>query len=244
MGYIIGIQPMTHELYKHVNLNISIQLSYPIRIVAYHIDQQPIPFIRFVLEQRSPTQLTFPEVQGPTADLRQLCIQHFPEFKEVQYTGYVIYNKIIYAFANIRDAIPLKITRYWFCLVDEILNYQSVFTYYKVNLQCVDFLFSNPDYYLLKPSNGKGQFEIPYACFLGSDNVKQTELDQHFGPIKENYDHYLFESCDEALSHGGGVIRYAIFGTPPIDEKWTPPTMDKMVCLSWHSVDPNTHFIS
>lgn len=233
---------MTHELFRHLNANTNINIDCKINIVGCYIESRnrSIPFLQFLLEkEKDTTTLSFPSIQGPVSDLRCKCIELFPEFQQISYVGYVIFNKEVYAFVSILDIqtsskMPLTNKR-WMCLVDEILNYRRVLNYFMVDKKCVDFLFSNVDYYTLRDGRGIG-VEIPYVAFLTSDNIKHTELEHYFGPTKQEYDHYVFESCDEL--YGAGVIRYAVFGTTPktVDGKtrWFVRNMDVVVSLSWH----------
>jgi hypothetical protein len=236
---------MTHELFRHLNTCNTIMLECSINIVASHIEsrERSIPFLRFLLEGEK--VLVFPSIQGPVSDLRQCCIDTFPEFQQISYMGYVIFNKEMYVFVSILDIQPSSnvslSNKRWMCLVDEILNYRGVLNYFTVDKKCVDFLFSNVDYYTLRNGRGIG-LEIPYVAFLTSDNIKHTEIEHYFGPTKQEYDHYVFESCDDLLSAGKrGVIRYAVFGTTPmtVDGKtrWFVRNMDNVVSLSWHLLE-------
>lgn len=231
---------MTHPLFRHINTNHIINIDYKINIVACHITDTPTPFIRFLFEKEIPNELTFPSFQGPSNNLREDCLVPFPEFNEISYIGYVIFNKEVYAFVRIADSFTsskgLLSNKRWWCLVDEILNYRKLLDCFTINKKCVDFLFSNVDYYTLYNGVGTG-LQIPYIAYLTSDNVKQTEIDHYFGPIKEEYDHYVFESCDDLLEKEG-CIRYAVFETTPItvDKKprWFVRKLENAIPLSWH----------
>ena len=236
---------MTHELFRYLNTCTSITLECKINVVASHIDsrKRSIPFLQILLESEEKEDLSFPSIQGPESDLRSKCIEMFPEFQQISYMGYVIFNKEVYAFVSILDiqtSSNMSLTnKRWMCLVDEILNYRGVLNCFTVDKKCVDFLFSNVDYYTLRNERGI-QLENPYVAFLTSDNIKHTELEHYFGPTKQEYDHYVFESCDELLGKVG-VIRYAVFGTTPmtVDGKtwWFVRMADDVVSLSWHLLD-------
>jgi hypothetical protein len=236
---------MTLELFRHLNTSTNITLECKINLIACHIESRnrSIPFLRILLERLDIATLVFPSIQGPETDLRCRCIDVFPEFQQMSYVGYVIFNKEVYAFVSILDIqvdsnIPLTNNR-WMCLVDEILNYRRVLNYFVVDKLCVDFLFSNVDYYTLRDGRGIG-VEIPYVAFLTSDNIKHTELEHYFGPIKQEYDYYVFESCDELSAGKKGAIRYAVFGTTPttVDGKtrWFVRKVEDVVSLSWHFI--------
>jgi hypothetical protein len=240
---------MTHELFRHLNTSASITLECKINVIASLIDSRnrSIPFLRYLLErsekEEETSTLVFPSIQGPESDLRSKCVELFPEFQQISYVGYVIFNKEVYAFVSILDIqtsskIQLSNKRWW-CLVDEILNYRGVLNCFVVDKKCVGFLFSNVDYYTLRNERGI-QLENPYVAFLTSDNIKHTELEHYFGPIKQEYNHYVFESCVE-LSGAKGVIRYAVFGTTPmtVDGKtrWFVRNMNDVVSLSWHLIE-------
>lgn len=240
---------MTHELFKHLNTDNTVHLLYKIHFVAYNItNDAPVPFIRFLFERDG---MQFPVIAGPTNNLRQQCVDTFPEFKEVQYTGHIIYNKNVYVFVNILDilhSVQLQMCNSrLFCILDEILNHQHVMGNLRIQSSCIEFLFSYPAFYLLKNNNGT-ICEIPYVAFIGAEDVKQTAIDAYFGPPKTDYHHYILESFEDASSKKGGVIRYAVFGTTPLTEnghtKWLVESLDRVVSLSWSSVDKNTHFIS
>ena len=240
---------MTLELFKHLNGSTTIMLECKINIIACQIESRnrSIPLLRFLLERLEKEDLTFPFIQGPVSDLRCRCIDVFPEFQQISYLGYVIFNKEVYAFVSILDIQPsskMPLTnKRWMCLVDEILNYRRVLNCFVVDSRCVDFLFSNVDYYILRNSRGI-RLEIPYVAFLTSDNIKHTELVHYFGPTKQEYVHYVFESCDELWCKVGckvGAIRYAVFGTTPmtVDGKtrWFVRNMNDVVSLSWHLLE-------
>jgi len=257
-----------HELFKHLNTSNIINLLYQIRFVAYNItdsgpdagpDSGPDaghsnnnPFIRFLFEQSDIEEgyITFPAITGPINDLQQQCVNIFPEFKEVQYSGHIIYNKVVYAFINIQDnQTSMQFQKYSkriFCLLDEILNYQCVLGCFKIQPECVDFLFSNSGFYLLKATNKT--YEIPYVAYIGTDNVHQSMIDNYFGPTKTDYKHYILETYEQAASKKGGIIRYAVFKTTPITEGGQTlllvETLNNIVSLSWSSVDIETQFIS
>lgn len=238
---------MTLELFRHINTCTSITIEYKINVIACYIESRnrSIPFLRYLLEleKEETATLAFPSIQGPISDLRCKCVELFPEFQQIFYVGYVIFNKEVYAFVSILDIqtsskIPLTNNR-WMCLVDEILNYHGVLNCLSVDKKCVDFLFSNVDYYTLRDGRGIG-VEIPYVAFLTSDNIKHTEMDHYFGPVKQEYDHYVFESRDE-LYGANGAIRYAVFGTTPmtVDGKtrWFVRKVEDVVSLSWHLLE-------
>jgi len=241
---------MTHELFRHLNTSASITLECKINVIASHIDSRnrSIPFLQYLLErsekEEETSTLVFPSIQGPVSDLRCKCVELFPEFQQISYVGYVIFNKEVYAFVSILDIQPSsKIqlsNKRWMCLVDEILNYRGVLNYFVVDKKCVDFLFSNVDYYTLRDGRGIG-VENPYVAFLTSDNIKHTELEHYFGPVKQEYDYYVFESCDELSACNGGAIRYAVFGTTPrtVDGKtrWFVRNVDDAISLSWHLLE-------
>jgi hypothetical protein len=240
---------MTHELFRHVNASTNITLECKINLIACHIESRnrSIPFLRFLLEKdkdKDISTLVFPSIEGPVFDLRCKCVELFPEFIEISYVGYVIFNKEVYAFVSVLDIqpsskIPLSNNR-WMCLVDEILNYRVVLNYFTVDKKCVYFLFSNVDYYTLVNEMGM-KLEIPYVAFITSENVKDTEIEHYFGPTKKEYAHYIFESCDELFVGNKGAIRYAVFGTTPIvvdgKARWFVKKLDDAVSLSWHLLE-------
>ena len=238
---------MTHELFRHLNVNTNINIDCKINIVGCYIESRnrSIPFLQFLLEkEKDATTLVFPSIRGPIYDLRQFSIDLFPEFQQISYVGYVIFNKEVYAFVSILDIqtssnIPLSNKR-WLCLVDEILNYRGVLSCFTVDNKCVDFLFSNVDYYTLRNGGGIG-IEIPYVAFLTSDNIKHTELVHYFGPTKQEYSHYVFESWDELSACKGGAIRYAVFGTTPATAngktRWFVRNVEDAISLSWHLLE-------
>lgn len=243
-----------HELFKHLNRDNVINLLYQIRFVGYNItDEQQEPFIRVLFEQ-SETDMTFPSMAGPTNNLQQQCVNIFPEFKELQYSGHIIYNKVVYVFVNIQDKQPSiqlqKYSKRIFCLLDEILNYQRVLGCFKIQQECIEFLFSNSGFYLLKSTKEHNKtYEIPYVAYIGSDNVQQSMIDNYFGPTKNDYKHYMLETYEQAASKKGGIIRYVVFKTTPITECggqtfWLVETLNNIVSLSWSLVDIDTQFIS
>lgn len=231
---------MSHELFRHVNTDTTIDLPYKINLVACHIDTRGrIPFLLFLLERDESNTLTFPFICGPILNMKEECIASFPEFKKVDYVGYVIFSKEIYAFVHIIDVqISSNLTttnKRWMCLVDEVLNYGSLLDM-MVNPNCIHFLFSNTDYYILY--SGRTVYEIPQVAYMTSNNPKKTEIDHYFGPTKCDYDNYIFESRD-ALANKKGIIRYAVFNTTPKTADgmtaWFVRTLDNVVSLSYHT---------
>lgn len=212
---------MSLELFRHVNQDTRILLDCPIYFVAFCEKSLPTPFLLFLLEQQEtePNVLSFPQIKGPVENITTTLVV------AGQYVGQVIYNKCVYVFVRIIDEISLHTNKRWFCLLDEILNYQCVIHSLKVSTLCVDFLFSNPAYYQ--------RGEIPYVAFLCFDNEKQTEITHYFGPVKEDFEYYTFTVCNKAH-----FVRYAIFGTTPTTENgittWRVKTLTNAVALSWH----------
>lgn len=214
---------MSLELFRHVNQDTRILLDYPIYFVAFCEKPSPVPFLLFMLEEES-NVLSFPQIKGPVENITTKLVDGL----NGQYIGQVIYKKSVYIFVKISNTDIQQMqpsNKRWFCLLDEILNYQSVINYLKVSPLCVDFLFSNPVYFK--------RDEIPYVAFMCFDNLKETEITHYFGPVRENYDHYIFTVCGK--SH---FVRYAIFGTTPITENgvttWRIKTLTNAVALSWH----------
>lgn len=214
---------MSFEIFRHVNQDTRILLDCPIYIVAFCEKMLPSPFLLFLLEQQEsePNVLSFPKINGPVENIATTLV----DVLDGQYIGQVIYNKCVYVFVKTDVQQLQPSNKRWFCLLDEILNYQMVIHYLKVSSLCVDFLFSNPAYYKLG--------EIPYVAFICSDNEKQTEITHYFGPVKEHYDYYTFTLCNK--SH---FVRYAIFGTTPTTENevttWRIKTLTNAVALSLH----------
>lgn len=218
---------MSLELFRHVNQDTRILLDCPIYVVAFCEKPKPTPFLLFLLEQQEsePNVLSFPHINGPVENI----VTTLNDILAGQYVGQVIYNKCVYVFVRITDEMPSvkwqQTNKRWFCLLDEILNYQCIINSLKVSPLCVDFLFSNPAYYQ--------RGEIPYVAFLCFDNEKQTEITHYFGPVKEDFDYYTFTVCNKAH-----FVRYAIFGTTPITENgvttWRIKTLTNAVALSWH----------
>lgn len=240
----------TYNFFKHMNLDVKIDISCKVHFVAYHIDNRgPVPFLLFLLEREQESEkegwLIFPTITGPVLNMRETCASIFPEFDKVEYTGYVISEKEIYAFVHILDAqcrmqmpTPIATNKRWMCLVDEVLNYGSLLGgRLQINQPCVNFLFSNEEFYTLYV--GRNICEIPNVAYMTSDNVKQTEIDHHFGPTKCDYEHYTFESQDELLGKSG-FIRYAVFHTMPKTTNgktcWFVRTLDSVVSLSYHTI--------
>ena len=230
---------MTHELFRHVNTDTTIDIKSKVHLVACHNDTRGgIPFLLFLLERDECNNLTYPFINGPVLNMKEQCIAAFSEFTNVEYVGYVLFNKEVYAFVHIIDVYISKnlttTNKRWMCLVDEILNYGSVLDM-RVNPVCRNFLFSNTDYYILY--SGRTVYEIPQVAYITSNNPKQTEIDHHFGPTKCDYESYTFESRDE-LAHKRGIIRYAVFKTTPKTKDgktcWFVKTLDNVVPLSWH----------
>lgn len=233
---------MAHELFRCINSDVTIDLSCKIYLVGCHVDRRGLtPFLLFLFEKEKEKEngpLAFPSVNGPAINMREICKTTFPEYKEVDYIGYVMFGKEIYAFVNIIDVqISVELTssnNRWMCLVDEIINYQSVMQF-KISRTCTAFLFSNVYYYTLY--SGKKPVEIPYVAYVTSNNAKQTELDHYFGLSKTNYEWYIFESCDDFIDKCG-IIRYAVFDTTPKTlngkTRWFVRTLDSVVSLSYH----------
>ena len=240
---------MNYNIFRHVNLDIRIDISSRINFVAYHIDTRgTIPFLLFLLE-REETELegkrclSFPAIVGPILNMREVCASTFSEFDKVEYTGYVIFEKEIYAFVHILDPqytikIPIATNKRWMCLVDEMLNYESLLNI-QINHSCANFLFSNEDFYTLYV--GQHVCEIPNVAYITSNNVKQTEIDHHFGPTKCDYEHYIFESRDELFGKLG-IIRYAVFNTTPTTTTtngktcWFVRSLDSVISLSYDTI--------
>jgi hypothetical protein len=214
---------MSFELFRHVNQDTRILLDCPIYLVAFCEKTLPRPFLLFLLEQQEyePNVLSFPQINGPVENIASTLVDVMPG----QYVGQVIYNKCVYVFVKTDVQQLQPSNKRWFCLLDEILNYQMVIHFFKVSTLCVDFLFSNPAYYRMG--------EIPYVAFICSDNEKQTKITHYFGPVKENYDYYTFTVCNKPH-----FVRYAIFGTTPTTENevttWRIKTLTNAVALSWH----------
>lgn len=214
---------MSLELFRHVNQDTHILLDCPIYLVGFCEKLLPSPFLLFLLEQQEtePNVLSFPHIQGPVENIAAILVDILPG----QYVGQVIYNKCVYVFVRMTDEMPDHTNKRWFCLLDEILNYQCAINSLKVSTLCVDFLFSNPAYYK--------RGEIPYVAFICSDNARQTEITHCFGPVKEDFDYYTFTVCNKAH-----FVRYAIFGTTPKTENevttWRIKTLTNAVALSWH----------
>ena len=226
---------MTHELFRHVNVDITIDLPFKINIVACQVDRRSrIPFLLFLLEKEKEKEkdLSFPFINGPVLNMRCACGLELSEFENVEYIGYVIFKKQVYAFVSVA-CVKAKVENRFMCLVDEVLNYQSMLNS-KINDCCIEFLFSNKDYYTLY--SGKKSCEIPYVGYITTDNVKQMEIDDYFGPTKYEYDWYVFEPCDTSRYS----IRYAIFNTTPTTingkTRWLVRTLDSVISLSSHRI--------
>jgi hypothetical protein len=214
---------MSLELFRHVNQDTRILLDCPIYLVAFCEKLSPSPFLLFLLEQdeTEPNVLSFPSLNGPVENIATKLVDVLPG----QYIGQVIYNKCVYVFVKTDTPQLQPSNKRWFCLLDEILNYQCVNHSLRVSSLCVEFLFSNPAYYQ--------RGEIPYVAYICSDNEKQTEITHYFGPVKEDYEFYTFTVCDKPH-----FVRYAIFGTTPTTENgvttWKIKTLTNAVALSWH----------
>ena len=209
---------MSLELFRHVNQDSRILLDCPIYIVAFCEKSLPTPFLLFLLEEQEdePNVLSFPQIKGPVENITLVV--------DGQYIGQVIYKRSVYVFVRIEDTESNPSNKRWFCLLDEILNYQCVINSLKVSPLCVDFIFSNPAYYK--------RGEIPYVAFMCFDDAKQAEITHYFGPVRENYDCYTFTVCDKPH-----FVRYAIFGSEPITENevttWRIDKLTNAVALSW-----------
>jgi len=236
----------THEIFKHTVSEELVELPYPICIAAYHITDNGCapPFIRFLLEQTNNRVLQFPSINNITGctKVKQLCIEKMNGFgfTLLRYKGYVIYCKTIFVFIEIQDAQPCvqlqpRNMSMVLGLLDEILNYREVCGL-RVDMRNIEFILSNPDFYLLKQP-GAIAYEIPYVAIMGYDNIHQVEIDGRFGPMKTNFDYYYFSPCTDTHHYEGGVNRYAIFGTHPVSmdgkTQWLVEDETQFVALSY-----------
>ena len=215
-----------HELFKHLHTDDNdIIFKTQITLVLFNISNlsKNNKFIQFMLEKNGDV-LSFPKIkinQNTKPEIAQLLNI---DVSLLKYKGYTTFQGNIHVFIQTDEIFtPLfmqRNQRYWFCIVDEIVNYKKVCNF-QIDGACSDFLLSNPDFYTLKNSNTRRVYELPIIVYSGN-TFNQVELDGHFGVSKKNEysffgPHYYFTTYEKAVEIGGkklekgGINRFALF---------------------------------
>ena len=220
-----------HELFKHLHTdNNDAIFNNTITLIFFNISNlsKTNKFIQFMLEKKNDV-LSFPKIkinQNIKPEIAQLLNV---DVSLLKYKGYTIFQGDIHLFIE-TDKIftPLfmkRDQRYWFCIVDEIVNYKKVCNF-QIDSACRDFILSNPDFYTLKNPDTHYVYEIPIVVYSGN-RFNQVELDGHFGVSKKNEysffgPHFYFTTYEKAVEMGGwckkngenvngGINRFAVF---------------------------------
>jgi len=221
-----------HELFKYLNTDEDQLYNKTIKLVLFNIaNVSPNnKFIQFMLEKKNDV-LSFPTVK--------ICENIKPQISQLlnvdasllKYKGYITFQGNIHLFIQIDQIFtPLFMQRdqqYWFCIIDEIVNYKKVCNF-QIDCGCSDFLLSNPDFYTLKNPYTLRKYELPIIAYSG--NVfNLSELDANFGVSRKNEysicgPHFYFTTYEKAVEMGGwtkkngslehikgGINRFAIF---------------------------------
>lgn len=219
-----------HELFKHLHTDEEPIFNNNITLILFNIMDlsKKNKFIQFMLEKKNEV-LAFPSIkisQNIKAEIAQLLNVNVSILK---YKGYITFQNSIYLFIQIDKIFtPLFMQcdqQYWFCILDEIVNYKKVCNF-RIDNSCCNFLLSNPDFYILKNPDTCRRYEIPIIAYSGNI-FNQVELDGNFGISKKNEyslfgPHYYFTTYEKAVEMGGwslkkekytegGINRYAVF---------------------------------
>ena len=218
-----------HELFKHLHTDETDSIfNKTITLVFFNISDlsKNNKFIQYMLEKKDDV-LSFPKIkitQNIKPEIAQLLNIH--DVSILKYKGYTTFQGNIYLFVQ-TDKIftPLfmkREQRYWFCILDEIVNYKKVCNF-QIDSACRNFLLSNSDFYTLKNPDTYREYELPIIVYSGNI-FNQVELDGHFGVSKKNEysffgPHFYFTTYEKAVEMGGwtkknlngGINRFAIF---------------------------------
>ena len=216
-------QEYIHEIFKHLDLDYSKIIGHSVNIVAYNINDDYIfPFIQFLLVKQD-DKLLFNTIKLTLNYKKDICNLLLENETNIRIKGHTSFDNKYYLFVNIaKDFKPSLITRNhpnWYCLVDEIINHNSVCNF-AISSNVTRFLLSNVDYFLLKNPETMSIYETPIVVYTGS-NFHQVELDGIFGPSKHSElslfgPHYYFTTYEMAVEMGhsyinGGINRYCLF---------------------------------
>lgn len=220
-------QDYVHEIFKHLDLNYSKIIGHPTNIVIYNISHDYVfPFIQFLLVKQD-DKLLFNNIKLSLNYKKDICNLLLEDESNIRIKGYTSFDKEYYLFVNIaKNLKPSFIERNfknWYCLVDEIINHNSVCNF-SISPNVTKFLLSNVDYFLLKNPETMTIYETPIVVYTGS-NFHQVELDGIFGPSKQSElslfgPHYYFTTYEMAVEMGhsinkkyinAGINRYCLF---------------------------------
>jgi hypothetical protein len=202
-----------HELFKHLHTdNNDLIFNTQITLVFFNISDlsKNNKFIQYMLEKKDDV-LSFPKIkltQNIKPEIAQLLNIH--NVSTLKYKGYTTFQDSIHVFIQTDEIFtPLfmqRNQRYWFCIVDEIVNYKKVCNF-PIDCCCSDFILSNPDFYTLKNPNTDRAYELPIIVYSGN-LFNQVELDGNFGVSKKNEysffgPHFYFTTYEKAVEMGG-----------------------------------------
>jgi hypothetical protein len=201
-----------HELFKHLDTDHNDAIfNNTITLIFFNISElsKNNKFIQFMLEKKNDV-LSFPKIkinQNIKPEIAQLLNV---DVSILKYKGYTTFQGNIHLFIQ-TDKIftPLFVQRdqrYWFCIVDEIVNYKKVCNF-RIDSACRDFILSNPDFYTLKNPDTYRGYELPIIVYSGNI-FNQVELDGNFGVSKKNEysffgPHFYFTTYEKAVEMGG-----------------------------------------
>jgi len=217
-----------------------------INVCAYRvINEKKSPFIEYLLQKNTGfySNLNFPHlpITDPTTSIKVdelvtnfnsllsslLIIGHLNFDGENHnfinsYKGFYMFENKIYLFFDLTD-MDLKMDptyrneRYFFCLIDEILNSKKMcdinisedVTNFFIKTTCI-----NKYAFCVLQDENSDQYESPYVAFVGT-NTKSLNFTYIFGVSKQDSNsilgqYYYFTDYNNALQKGG-VVRFAIF---------------------------------
>lgn len=207
------------------------------------------PFLQYLLfkypknDKKHSNLLVFPFIKyNPKHSITKSSDEYTKKIfgKTIKSEGFIEKNRDIYLFFNFntfyknikRILFLTKETTYWWCLIDEICNHQSVL-YYPVHSSVYTIFYKNPLLIYLKNNENK-TIEIPRVAFIGEkfdviNNIIILPNYTKYNSEKDSVQFYLnnFSSLDHSFKNGiinyyhkhykegekneGGIIRYALF---------------------------------
>lgn len=205
-----------YEIFKYLHTDELPTNTQNIHLVAYNINTQArLPFIQFMLHKNHENNcLSFPSIHITNNNINniKLDIQESIqiELTNIKYKGHTILNDSVYVFINIIEP-PANLfmprnQKYWFCIVDEIVNYKKACNF-DILSNVTTFLLSNPDFFLLKDSDSLENIEIPIVAYSGS-TFNETEITATFGPSRQSETsmfgaNYYFTTYEKSVELGG-----------------------------------------
>jgi hypothetical protein len=233
-------------MYRILNsLTQNTHLNCNINIIAYSIKNAEFPYLQFMLEKNEHECMILPQV---------ICFDNMTEIDDhvntilnmvlnidanVEYKGCLEEHGNIYAFVDISDydCNELFLARnspFWFVLVDEIINSNSVCNF-AIDPELVSVFSCNHDYILLRGDDFV--YETPIVVYSGA-RFKKVEFQNIFNVSKDDANilgpYFYFTNYNGAVKMGwmdgkSGINRIAIFCG---EMKIIFNTIDKIECFS------------